>query len=99
MTAIDATGLHALEQFSDRLRKTGRSLLLCGARDQPAQAHGPLRFRAYTSARRISFPTFAPRWRGRVRSKKILPGSAVSSPVKWSVGHSDGAGCRRVFKE
>jgi sulfate permease, SulP family len=36
MTAIDVTGLHALEKFSDRLRKTGRTLLLCGARAQPA---------------------------------------------------------------
>ena len=36
MTAIDATGLHALEVFSDRLRKTGRTLLVCGAREQPA---------------------------------------------------------------
>jgi sulfate permease, SulP family len=36
MTAIDATGLHALTVFSDRLRKTGRTLLLCGAREQPA---------------------------------------------------------------
>jgi SulP family sulfate permease len=37
MTAIDATGLHALEQFSDRLKKSDRTLLLCGARDQPAR--------------------------------------------------------------
>jgi sulfate permease, SulP family len=37
MTAIDATGLHALETFAQRLRKSGRTLLLCGARDQPAQ--------------------------------------------------------------
>ena len=37
MTAIDATGLHALEVFSDRLKKAGKSLLLCGARDQPAR--------------------------------------------------------------
>jgi len=37
MTALDATGLHALEQFADRLRKTGRILLLCGARDQPSR--------------------------------------------------------------
>jgi SulP family sulfate permease len=36
MTAIDATGLYALEKLSDRLRKTGRTLLLCGAREQPA---------------------------------------------------------------
>ncbi len=37
MTAIDATGMHALKVFSDRLRKTARTLLLCGAREQPAQ--------------------------------------------------------------
>lgn len=37
MTAIDATGLHALEVFSDRLQKTGRTLLVCGAREQPAR--------------------------------------------------------------
>jgi SulP family sulfate permease len=36
MTAIDATGLHALERFSDRLKHSGRTLVLCGARDQPA---------------------------------------------------------------
>lgn len=37
MTAIDATGLHALEVFAERLRRTSRTLLLCGARDQPAE--------------------------------------------------------------
>jgi SulP family sulfate permease len=37
MTALDATGIHALEQFSDRLRKSGKTLLLCGARDQPSR--------------------------------------------------------------
>jgi SulP family sulfate permease len=36
MTAIDATGLHALEVFGDRLRKSGRTMILCGARHQPA---------------------------------------------------------------
>jgi sulfate permease, SulP family len=37
MTAIDATGLHALERLSARLHKSGRALLMCGAREQPAQ--------------------------------------------------------------
>lgn len=36
MTAIDATGLHALESLSDRLKSSGRALILCGAREQPA---------------------------------------------------------------
>lgn len=35
MTAIDATGLHALEDLADRMHKAGKTLLLCGARDQP----------------------------------------------------------------
>ena len=37
MNAIDATGLHALETLADRLHQSGRHLLLCGARDQPAR--------------------------------------------------------------
>jgi SulP family sulfate permease len=36
MTAIDASGLHALELLNDRLEKAGRTLILCGAREQPA---------------------------------------------------------------
>jgi sulfate permease, SulP family len=37
MTAIDATGLHALEKLSRTLRASGRTLLMCGARRQPAE--------------------------------------------------------------
>jgi SulP family sulfate permease len=37
MTALDATGLHAIETFAGRLHKSGRTLLLCGAREQPAE--------------------------------------------------------------
>jgi len=35
MTAIDATGVHALEQFAARLRRAGKTLIFCGARAQP----------------------------------------------------------------
>jgi SulP family sulfate permease len=37
MTAIDGTGLHALEHFADVLHAGGRTLILCGMRDQPAR--------------------------------------------------------------
>ena len=37
MTAIDATGLLALEDLADKLHATGRHLILCGARPQPAK--------------------------------------------------------------
>jgi SulP family sulfate permease len=36
MTAIDATGLRALEDLADRLHRSGRELILCGALPQPA---------------------------------------------------------------
>ncbi|HWR17869.1 MAG TPA: SulP family inorganic anion transporter [Terriglobales bacterium] len=37
MTAIDATGMKALEDIADILHNSGRTLILCGAREQPAQ--------------------------------------------------------------
>ena len=37
MTAIDATGLHALETLATRMRASGKTMLLCGARAQPAK--------------------------------------------------------------
>ena len=36
MTAIDATGIQALETLADRVRESGRVLIVCGAREQPA---------------------------------------------------------------
>jgi sulfate permease, SulP family len=37
MTAIDATGVYALEEIAQQLHASGRTLILCGAREQPAQ--------------------------------------------------------------
>ncbi|MCC7424860.1 MAG: sulfate permease [Planctomycetaceae bacterium] len=37
MTAIDATGLMAMEDLADRLHASGRTLMLCSARTQPAR--------------------------------------------------------------
>ena len=37
MTALDATGLFALEEVARQLRATGRTLILCGTREQPAR--------------------------------------------------------------
>ena len=36
MTAIDGTGLLALEELAHTLKKSGRTMLVCGARQQPA---------------------------------------------------------------
>jgi sulfate permease, SulP family len=37
MTALDATGLFAIEEIARQLHATRRTLILCGAREQPSQ--------------------------------------------------------------
>ncbi len=37
MTALDATGLFAIEEIAKQLHASKRTLILCGAREQPAQ--------------------------------------------------------------
>jgi len=37
MTALDATGLQALQEFADAVHATGRGLIFCGAPSQPAK--------------------------------------------------------------
>ena len=37
MTALDGTGLYAIEEVARALQATGRTLILCGAREQPAR--------------------------------------------------------------
>ncbi len=54
MTAIDASGLHALETLSDRLRRSGRALILCGAREQPAQMLRQTEFVRHVGAANIA---------------------------------------------
>lgn len=53
MTALDATGIHALEQFADRLRQAGKTLLLCGARDQPSRLIAKSNFLANVGAENV----------------------------------------------
>ncbi len=36
MTAIDGTGLEAFEDLAEQLKQSGRTMILCGAREQPA---------------------------------------------------------------
>jgi len=53
MTAIDATGLRALEDVADRLRASGRTLVLCGARDQPSAVMRQAGFHAHIGEHNI----------------------------------------------
>jgi SulP family sulfate permease len=53
MTAIDGTGLRALEELAEELRASGRTLLLCGARSQPAAVMRQAGFHAHIGDRNI----------------------------------------------
>jgi len=53
MTAIDATGLRAIQEFADALVASGRTLLLCGAPSQPAKLMAQADFHRHVGAENI----------------------------------------------
>lgn len=53
MTAIDASGLRALENLAERLRAHGRHLVLCGMRDQPRRMLKRASFERHIGAENI----------------------------------------------
>ena len=53
MTAIDATGLQALEDLADAVHRSGRALIFCGAREQPARLMRRAEFEQHVGAENI----------------------------------------------
>jgi SulP family sulfate permease len=53
MTAIDATGLGAIRDLADTLHDSGRTLLLCGAREQPSALMQQAEFERHVGAENI----------------------------------------------
>ena len=53
MTAIDATGLRAIQDLADSLHATGRALLLCGAPPQPAHLMDEAEFHRHVGKENI----------------------------------------------
>jgi SulP family sulfate permease len=53
MTAIDATGLRALEDLADGLHQAGRTLILCGAPKQPAALMRQAEFHEHVGSENI----------------------------------------------
>jgi SulP family sulfate permease len=53
MTALDATGLFALEQVARTLKASGRVLILCGAREQPLKLIQQTEFEEIVGAENI----------------------------------------------
>jgi sulfate permease, SulP family len=53
MTAIDATGMKAIQDFADALHASGRTLLLCGAPPHPARLMAQAEFHRHVGAANI----------------------------------------------
>ena len=53
MTAVDATGLAAIRDLADALHASGRSFLLCGARQQPSELMKQAEFERHVGAENI----------------------------------------------
>jgi len=53
MTALDATGLFAIEEAARELHASGRTLILCGAREQPAKLIHQAEFQEVVGAENI----------------------------------------------
>jgi SulP family sulfate permease len=79
MTAIDATGLHALERLADALHDSGRHLVLCGMRDQPAQLMAQAEFHRHLGDANLQ-PHLAA---GLARAREILA-EARGEPARRS---------------
>lgn len=73
MTALDATGLHAIEHLAARLHDTGRTLILCGMRDQPKAMMARADFEAQIGAANI-VPTVQA---ALARARGLLAGTAA----------------------
>jgi sulfate permease, SulP family len=53
MTALDSTGLQALESLADCVHASGRGLILCGAREQPSRLMHQSEFEEHVGAGNI----------------------------------------------
>lgn len=53
MTALDSTGIQALERLADTVRGSGRHLIFCGAREQPASLMFQAQFDQHVGAENI----------------------------------------------
>ncbi len=53
MTALDATGLRVFEDLVEQLRKSGRAIVFCGAREQPRHYMEQANFASHVGAENI----------------------------------------------
>jgi len=85
MTAIDATGLQALETLADVVHSTGRALILCGAREQPARLMRQSEFEEHVGTGNICTSITE----ALERAQKIIPLIRQNLPPESGWGRRD----------
>ena len=75
MTAIDATGLQALQKLADTVHGSGRSLILCGAREQPARLMRQAEFEQHVGLENICASVAVALERARQIHATLNPGA------------------------
>jgi len=81
MTAIDATGLQALEHFADMVKASGRGLILCGAPSQPAHLMKQSDFEEHVGSQNICANVAEALERAKIVYEEIRP--TAPSAEQW----------------
>jgi SulP family sulfate permease len=82
MTAIDSTGLQALDKLADQVHESGRKLILCGAREQPAKRMQEAGLHGHLGAQNVCLSVAE----ALDRAKSIGPDSSGPSPEAANLG-------------
>jgi SulP family sulfate permease len=78
MTAIDSTGLQALENLADQVHESGRELILCGAREQPSRLMHQAEFEQHVGPENICDSIAE----GLNRASVVYPEVLIRHPVE-----------------
>ncbi|MEO8026686.1 MAG: SulP family inorganic anion transporter [Bryobacteraceae bacterium] len=78
MTAIDATGLAAIEEIAEKLHAASRTLIVCGAREQPARIMKDARFEELVGVENICPNVDAALLRAKVVYDELMKEPVVS---------------------
>lgn len=91
MTALDATGLHAIENLSSQIRATGRAFIICGSRQQPAELLLQSGFKDHVGAENICETVSAALERARAVYAEVAHIHPKASPKRRKADRASSA--------
>src|SRR6202142_3953330 len=93
MTAIDSTGLQALENLADRVRESGRQLILCGAMEQPVKRMHEAEFHEHVGKQNICPSVSEALEQAKALSPEIVKRHAAGGGRSSDVASARAAAC------